>query len=162
MTAEEDGRLIGIAPLFFSRKPRRCAGAAPPGQHRDSDYLDLIVRPEDVTRFVEGLLEFLDGLPAPEWRVLDWYNILEDSPTLPAMEKAAQERQWPCSLEQLAHSPYIPLKGSWEEYLAGINKKQRHEIRRKMRRARAANSLSAGTWSKTGTPSTPKGMPSWI
>ena len=31
------------------------------------------------------------------------------------------------------------LPGDWETYLAGIDKKQRHEIRRKMRRAYAEN-----------------------
>ncbi len=35
----------------------------------------------------------------------------------------------------MQHCPYIPIPGDWETYLASIDKKQRHEIRRKMRRA---------------------------
>ena len=35
----------------------------------------------------------------------------------------------------MQHSPYIPLPGDWDAYLASIDKKQRHEIRRKIRRA---------------------------
>ncbi len=34
---------------------------------------------------------------------------------------------------------YPSLPGDWETYLAGIVKKQRHEIRRKMRRAENYN-----------------------
>jgi CelD/BcsL family acetyltransferase involved in cellulose biosynthesis len=37
-------------------------------------------------------------------------------------------------------SPSIPLPGDFETYLAGIDKKQRHEIRRKMRRAEESGS----------------------
>jgi len=35
-------------------------------------------------------------------------------------------------VRQLQHSPYIPLPGDFETYLNRIDKKQRHEIRRKM------------------------------
>ncbi|NMB89933.1 MAG: GNAT family N-acetyltransferase, partial [Chloroflexi bacterium] len=41
---------------------------------------------------------------------------------------------WQQQVEQLQHSPYIPLPGQWETYLESIDKKQRHEVRRKMRR----------------------------
>jgi CelD/BcsL family acetyltransferase involved in cellulose biosynthesis len=67
--------------------------------------------------------------------VLDLYNVLEDSATLPALERAAGQQGWKYEAERIYHSPYIPLPGDWEAYLAGIDKKQRHEIRRKMRRA---------------------------
>ncbi|HVN53354.1 MAG TPA: GNAT family N-acetyltransferase [Anaerolineaceae bacterium] len=138
VTAEEDGRLVGIAPLFFSQNREGEPALLLLGSIEISDFLDVIVRPQDVVRFTAGLLEFLEGLPALEWHVLDWYNILEDSPTLPAMEAATRDRGRPCTVEKLAHSPYIPLKGSWEEYLEGIDKKQRHEIRRKMRRVESS------------------------
>ena len=39
---------------------------------------------------------------------------------------------------ELQHSPYIKLPGDWETYICSIDKKQRHEIRRKMRRAAEA------------------------
>ena len=51
------------------------------------------------------------------------------------LEKTAGKLGWGCQTEKLQHSPYIPLPGDWDQYLAGIDKKQRHEIRRKMRRA---------------------------
>jgi CelD/BcsL family acetyltransferase involved in cellulose biosynthesis len=40
--------------------------------------------------------------------------------------------------EQLQPAPIVMLPDDWDTYLAGIQKKQRHEIRRKIRRAEAA------------------------
>jgi CelD/BcsL family acetyltransferase involved in cellulose biosynthesis len=74
-------------------------------------------------------------MQTPAWRVLDWWNFLSTSPILPALEAAAKRNGWSYTPELLQHCPYIPLPGDWEVYLAGIDKKQRHEIRRKMRRA---------------------------
>ena len=103
-----------------------------------SDYLDLIVRPQDLKVFVDELLPFL-AANIPAWQVLDWYNLLDTSPLLEVIQQAAIKLGWHVELNQLQHSPYIPLPGDFETYLAGIDKKQRHEIRRKMRRAEEAN-----------------------
>ncbi|MBC6938633.1 MAG: GNAT family N-acetyltransferase [Anaerolineae bacterium] len=100
-----------------------------------SDYLDLIVRPADLSRFVTGLLDFLASRVTSGWRALDWYNLPEASPTLPALEADASARGWTFTREVYQPAPYIPLPADFETYLAGIDKKQRHEIRRKMRRA---------------------------
>jgi CelD/BcsL family acetyltransferase involved in cellulose biosynthesis len=88
--------------------------------------------------FVDGLFSFLDEQDSPAWQALDWYNLQEDSPTLPVLEQAARKRGWDYQAERLQPTPYIPLPGDWEAYLAGLDKKQRHEIRRKMRRAASA------------------------
>ncbi len=133
VTAYEDGRLIGIAPLFCAEHAGRSALLLL-GSIEVSDYLDLIVRPADLPAFLEGLLPFLaEALPG--WQALDLYNLLDSSPSLAALQSAAAGLGWGFRREQLQHSPYIPLPGDWETYLAGIDKKQRHEIRRKMRRA---------------------------
>jgi CelD/BcsL family acetyltransferase involved in cellulose biosynthesis len=100
-----------------------------------SDYLDLIIHTPDIPMVLDALLDFLNSDQAPEWQVLDWYNIPENSPTLPVLKNAAEKRGWHYAQERLQPCPYIPLPGDWETYLAGIDKKQRHEIRRKMRRA---------------------------
>jgi CelD/BcsL family acetyltransferase involved in cellulose biosynthesis len=69
------------------------------------------------------------------WQVLDWQNIPETSPTLPVLKYEAEKRGWTFTQKQTYHAPSIPLPGDFEMYLSGIDKKQRHEIRRKMRRA---------------------------
>jgi CelD/BcsL family acetyltransferase involved in cellulose biosynthesis len=100
-----------------------------------SDYLDLLCPPEDLPDFSLGLLQTLKSASIPAWDTFDLYNILDGSPSLPALQAAAEQIGWQSQLERLQHSPYIPLPDEWEKYLAGIDKKQRHEIRRKIRRA---------------------------
>lgn len=133
VTAREDGRLIGAAPLFRAEQDGRPL-LLNVGAIEISDYLDLLARPADLERFLAGLLPFLRSADLPAWQALRLYNLLDSSPTPPALQSAAAAQGWTAAQEQLQHSPYIPLPGDWETYLAGIDKKQRHEIRRKMRR----------------------------
>ncbi len=134
VAARQDGRLTGIAPLFFTSNREGEPALLLLGCIEISDYLDLIAPAQDLQPFVEGLLETLGNMQEPAWRVLDWWNFQSTSPSLPALEAAASRLGWSYSQEALQHCPYIPLPGDWEVYLAGIDKKQRHEIRRKMRR----------------------------
>ena len=136
---QDDGALCGIAPLFFTQNLAGEPALMLIGSIEISDYLDLIVKPEELSSFVDLLLDHLSKQDAPEWQVLDLYNLLEDSPTLEALKSAAEARGWTFSQERLQTCPYIVLPGDWEEYLAGIDKKQRHEIRRKLRRAEDAD-----------------------
>jgi CelD/BcsL family acetyltransferase involved in cellulose biosynthesis len=137
----QDGSLVGAAPIFWGCNREQQPALLFVGSIEVTDYLDLIARPQDLQSFVDGLLDFLDSppnLPVPGWQVLDLWNFIETSPTLLALERAAQRKGWAMSVEGLQHCPFIPLPGNWETYLAGIDKKQRHEIRRKMRRLEEA------------------------
>jgi CelD/BcsL family acetyltransferase involved in cellulose biosynthesis len=150
--AHQAGRLVGVAPLFTARNQDGMSALMLLGSIEISDYLDLVVRPHDLPVFVSGLLDFLDhagpaglSVPAPEveskpWQVLDWQNILEGSPVLPILKAEAEKRGWAFMQEQTYHAPSILLPGDFEAYLSGIDKKQRHEIRRKMRRVEESGS----------------------
>jgi CelD/BcsL family acetyltransferase involved in cellulose biosynthesis len=100
-----------------------------------SDYLDLIVREEDLPRFLSGLIDFLASSHADAWSAIDWYNLPDDSPTLAALKAESGRRGWNYHEEIYRPTPRIALNGDFEDYLSRIDKKQRHEIRRKMRRA---------------------------
>ena len=132
---QADGSLVGIAPLFFSRNRSGEPALLLLGCIEISDYLDLIVPAENISTFIDDLFAHLSGPQAPAWSVLDWYNFIDSSATLPVLQEAAARRGWNYTQEPLQHCPYIPIPGDWENYLASIDKKQRHEIRRKMRRA---------------------------
>ena len=133
VSASENDQLIGIAPLFIAEHDGQRALMLV-GSIEISDYLDLIVGEQDSQRFLSGLLDFLSS-ESNHWSALDWYNIPDSSPTLAALKAAADRRGWSHHEEIYHPTPHIPLSGSFEEYLARIDKKQRHEIRRKMRRA---------------------------
>jgi CelD/BcsL family acetyltransferase involved in cellulose biosynthesis len=134
VSAREHGRLIGIAPLFLAAYEGAPALMLA-GSIEISDYLDLIVRRGDLERFLEGLLDYLAASAPAAWSRLDWYNLPETSPTLGALQTAAERRGWTFGREVYRPTPVIALKDGYEAYLASIDKKQRHEIRRKLRRA---------------------------
>jgi CelD/BcsL family acetyltransferase involved in cellulose biosynthesis len=135
VTAQEADRLVGVAPLFQAINREGLPALLLLGSIEISDYLDLIVRPADLPRFVSGLLDFLASSLPFGWRALDWVNLPEASPTLPALEAESASRGWTFTCETYQPAPTIPLPADFDTYLAGIDKKQRHEIKRKMRRA---------------------------
>jgi predicted N-acyltransferase len=134
ISARENDELIGIAPLFKAEYDDRSALLLI-GSIEISDYLDLIVRLDDLPRFLSGLMDFLaqssiyGGLP------FDWYNLPDSSPTLAALKAESERRGLTHREEVYRPTPRIALTGSFEDYLARVEKKQRHEIKRKMRRA---------------------------
>ncbi len=135
VTARKGGELAGIAPFFLTEQDGAPALVLL-GGIEISDYLDLIVRPDDLPDFVAGLFDFLAGRAGlPAWRGLELYNLPEESPTLAALQANSAKCGWTCTVEPFRPAVYVPLTGDFETYLAGIDKKQRHEIRRKMRRA---------------------------
>jgi CelD/BcsL family acetyltransferase involved in cellulose biosynthesis len=137
ITAEDQSGLIGVAPLFLAeREGKRSLLLL--GSIEISDYLDIISRERDLRDFLTGLMDFLKGDFPMKWNSLDFYNILEDSPSLDVFQQAAAGKGLKTEISQLQHSPFIPLPGDWETYLSGLDKKQRHEIRRKLRRVEEA------------------------
>ncbi len=134
VSASENDQLIGIAPLFLAEYDGRNALLLV-GSIEISDYLDLIVREADLPRFLSGLMDFLASSLGDNWSAVDWYNLPDDSPTLAALQAEAESRGWNHHQEIYRPTPRIALNGSFEDYLSRLEKKQRHEIRRKMRRA---------------------------
>jgi hypothetical protein len=93
VTAREDEKLIGIAPLFISEYDGQSALLLN-GSIEISDYLDLIVQMDDHARFITGLLDFLAASRPDSWRGLDWYNLPDSSPTLAALKVESTQRGW--------------------------------------------------------------------
>jgi CelD/BcsL family acetyltransferase involved in cellulose biosynthesis len=142
VTAQEEGRLVGVAPLFFTPDHQGQARLMLLGSIEVTDYLDLIVSTEHLQEFTDMLLPFLTRQNLPDWKNLDIYNLFDDSPSLAALRQSATKLGWTHADERVYHCPYIPIPGDWETYLAGIDKKQRHEIRRKIRRLESAEQPS--------------------
>jgi len=125
--------LVGIAPLF---SPADTDGKKLMllGSIEISDYLDLICLPEHKAEFTQNLLNFIaEGNLGIDQ--IEFVNIPERSTTLQLIKDHSKESGWKNTIEQAYHTPAIKLAADWDTYLAGIDKKQRHEIRRKMRRA---------------------------
>lgn len=129
-----DGELIGIAPLFSANHEGR-KKILFLGSIEISDYLDFIYDPAHGADFIAQTLTFLDQKYPEDSKELLLVNLPESSPTVGFLEETCRKLGWKMDSEHAYHTPAIQLAEDWDTYLAGIDKKQRHEIRRKMRRA---------------------------
>jgi CelD/BcsL family acetyltransferase involved in cellulose biosynthesis len=103
------------------------------------DYHDIVVGGGDPARVAEALLRHL--VSWRDWHTLDLKSVPGDSPNLPALLAAARKLEFAAEdrVEDLA--PGISLPGSFDEYVAGLDKKDRHELRRKLRRLHATGDV---------------------
>jgi CelD/BcsL family acetyltransferase involved in cellulose biosynthesis len=128
---DERGILVGIAPWFIEQ-PDRVVRTI--GCEEVTDYLDVLAAPATCAAFYVALADFLVAHSADYSRI-DLCNILVGTPTLDAMPRLLTERGFAVEIKQEDVSPFIPLPEDFEGYLDQLDKKQRHELRRKMRRA---------------------------
>ena len=142
ISAHQKNVLIGIAPFFFFQENEKTTLYFL-GSKEICDYLDFIVKPADLESFIHELINFITSPAFPHWDQMILHNLMQTSPTMTALEKAAKQNAWRFTTECAKQSPFIILPGNWEDYLTSIDKKQRHEIRRKMRRAEENTDL---TW----------------
>lgn len=104
----------------------------------ETDYLDLITTAEHAEAVWEIVLDCLDSDSLPRWNSIELCNIPAASPTRDILPRLAQSRGFYFSTEIHEVCPIIPLPETFDDYLMGLDKKQRHEIRRKIRRANEA------------------------
>ena len=95
------------------------------------DYNDFIVASGAEESFYPTLL---DTISANGGHRFDLHSISEDSPTLAILPGLAQERGYTVSVSEEDVAPRLMLPPTWDDYLAGLGKKDRHELRRKLRR----------------------------
>jgi CelD/BcsL family acetyltransferase involved in cellulose biosynthesis len=96
------------------------------------DFMDFLVGPHDSD---QAYADIWRQLCAEEWSELELWGLMESSPTRAAVSEFAREAGYKHSEEQEAVAPRLALPGTWEDYLSSLNKKDRHELRRKIRRA---------------------------
>lgn len=136
--AVRDGEeLVGIAPLFAVESPQGQRVLATVGCVEVSDYLDFIVARGREEAVYAALVDYLAGPSVPAWDLLDLCNVHQDSPTLAMLPGLAETRGWTASTTKDDVCPIVQLPGTWEAYLQMLSKKQRHELRRKLRRIEA-------------------------
>ena len=95
------------------------------------DYNDFVIAEGAENNFYHTLL---DAISANGDHRLELYSIGEDSPTLTMLPDLARETGFVVEIEEEDVAPRLALTDSWDEYLAGLSKKDRHELRRKLRR----------------------------
>ena len=74
-------------------------------------------------------------------RKLVFESVVECSPTLEKLPPLARNLGWEVIVEKEDVSPRLELPEDWDAYLSGLRKKDRHELRRKIRRLEAAGEI---------------------
>lgn len=151
---DDSGSLAAIVPLFAQQtamdptatlpaisleRPTDSAGTTSQrtvhliGGSEVSDYLDVIA---PLQQHHQTCATLLDALADEDWQALDLRSLPASSPTASAIASLARGRGWEVQQAREDFCPVLELPASWEAYLGQVlNKKQRHELRRKMRRA---------------------------
>ena len=133
ISSVRDGdRLIGVSPLMLRDGVLTFAG------DRDLfDYFDFLVPDGEETAFYVALGEHLSEL---EFDTLDLPSLPHNSPTLQHLPEIVRKLGFSVNIEEKETTPVTCLPGTWDEYLGGLRKKHRHELRRKIKRLEQADS----------------------
>ena len=121
---------LGLAPLQLSSGRITFVGGTDL-----FDYHDFIA-PDPAFYF-----ELFDCLESEPWRTMELSSVPEWSPTCTLLPQAARERGYAIVIEEEDVVPGVTLPESWDAYLAGLRKKDRHELRRKLRRLESAGQV---------------------
>ncbi len=101
------------------------------GNSDTCDYNDFVIARGTEPEFFPALLDAIDSGGG---RQLDLFSVGEDSPTLAMLPDLARARGYSVDIDEEDVAPRIDLPPTWDDYLAGLSKKDRHELRRKLRR----------------------------
>lgn len=101
------------------------------GDQDVSDYLDAIILPEFADGTVEAFGEFLQQSTTKKVSLI---SLPEHSLLIERLQNLTTTRGWQFQRTEQDVCPVIQLPATWDEYLAFIGKKQRHEIKRKWTR----------------------------
>ncbi len=125
-TMREGEKVIGIAPLMVKNGTAYLIGDTDV-----CDYQDFIITPGREGEFYHLIL---DDLKKNGITRLDLKHLRPDSTVLTSLKGIAEKCKYPVVSVQDALSLEIDLPLHWDEYLETLSSKQRHEVRRKLRR----------------------------
>lgn len=117
----DDKNLVGIAPFEIRENKVNFLGINPVlGGELVSDFGDIIAVSGREKEVWEVIIRDVRGLE------LDF--IRKESPSLKILQELGGK------VEETDMAPYIELPNNWDEYLASLDRHDRHELRRKMRK----------------------------
>jgi len=128
-------------------EPTACAVYFGASYH--ADYATLLAHPNDLPRAADALVAQLaidPGHPEP-WSVIDLRRLRQADPATDAIATAFGRREmsdgWTLNIEREDVCPVIrlPEGADLDGFLATLGKKERHEIRRKVRRAETSGAV---------------------
>jgi CelD/BcsL family acetyltransferase involved in cellulose biosynthesis len=133
LTGRQEEKVTGIAPLMIKDRTASIIGSADV-----CDYVDFIVAPGKEGDFFRALLDDLKGRNV---NLLDLGALRPNSAASAFLMDTARKAGYEVTCEEEDISLERDLPSTWDEYLQLLNSKQRHEVRRKLRRLAEAGSI---------------------
>ena len=125
---DESGSLAGIAPLLVAGEKLRFIAS-----HEVTDYCDFISCVDKRIEIYENLLDhFFRNFS--QYSCIELISIPESSHTLSLLPRLAAKHDLICVIEESESVPTLTLPGSYQEYIMSLGRKNRHELRRKIRK----------------------------
>ena len=122
----DQGEVIGVAPLMRTDSELTFIG--------DSSICDLMDVLVDPAHEDEAYADLWRQLCAEDWNEVELWGLMATSPTRDKVKAFAAANGIAVEETQEAVAPRLSLPATWDEYTASLNKKDRHELRRKIRR----------------------------
>jgi CelD/BcsL family acetyltransferase involved in cellulose biosynthesis len=134
LAVRADAQLLGVAALDPGQRI-----ATQTGDPNVSDYAFPLALPGLEHAVAAGIVEWLiEDLTAG----LDLWGVPADCPMRRAFIAASERFGWTYAEEPESICPRVELPGDFEAYVASLPKKDRHELRRKLRNLHAAGEVS--------------------
>lgn len=124
---EDDGSQVGACAFERIGETLRFLGGT-----EVTDYMGPVGLPERHDAMAKELWTAL--LTREDWREADLRGLPEDQPWFGLLRDAASAQGLEVTEDDDGVSPFLPLPASWEDFLAALSSKSRHEIKRKARK----------------------------
>ena len=131
----ESGRLVAIAPLMVRGDVVSFLGGTDL-----VDYHDVLAGDVDHAALTVELFDSLDAIDG--WNSAEFGSLPDWSPFVSTLPVSAERRGWSAEVLVEDVAPGLVIPDSWDKYLAGLGRKNRHELRRKLRRLEGAGEVS--------------------
>lgn len=137
LSFREGGKVRGIAPMMRTGDALEILA-----QTDVCDYHDFLFPCGEEEPFLAALLDTLWPLP---WQRLQLEGLREGTCALSILPVLAEKRGMAVTILKDEVSPHVPVAPTWDAYLEALGGKDRHELRRKMRRLESAGHVKVTT-----------------
>ena len=125
---DDQDQIIGIAPLMTDGRSLRFMAS-----HEVTDYCDFLFLQDKKEEIYKSLLRYFSENYL-DLTHLEFINIRSSSPTCVLIPELASDYGLSYSLRETEVTPVLSVPSTYEDYIKGLKRKNRHELRRKLKR----------------------------